>query len=160
MLQLKVRAALKYQRVNPLYHDVLIRDGNINENLLSVGNIFAESDIGFEVESDHELESAANPASVHRHAANEFLVVGHENLLELVLLKDKKIKHSLFDEKCKGLAFPEIFFKGKFGYTFPREQFLTSTKYFNQGLLSCSQILPSKSDYIFLAQSVLRNLSD
>ena len=143
-----------------MYHDVLIRDGNINENVLSVGNIFRESDIDFEVESDHELESAANHTRVHRHAANEFLVVGHKNRLELVLIKDKKIKHSLFDEKCKGLAFPEIFFKEKFGYTFPREHYLTSTKYFNQRLLSCSQILPSNSDYIFFAQSVLKNLSD
>ena len=143
-----------------MYHDVLTRDGNINENVLSVGNIFPESDIDFEVESDHELESAANHTRVHRHAANEFLVVGHKNRLELVLIKDKKIKHSLFDEKCKGLAFPEIFFKEKFGHTFPREHYLTSTKYFNQRLLSCSQILPSKSDYIFFAQSVLKNLSD
>ena len=111
MLQLKVRAALKYQRFNPLYHDVLIRDGNINENLLSVGNILPESDIGFEVESDHELESAANPARVHRHAANEFLVVEHENLLELVLLKDKKIKHSLLMKSVKDWHFQKYFSK-------------------------------------------------
>ena len=143
-----------------MYHDVLIRDGNINENVLSVGNIFRESDIDFEVESDHELESAANHTRVHRHAATQFLVVGHKNRLELVPIKDKKIKRSLFDEKCKGLAFPEIFFKEKFGHTFPREHYLTSTKYFNQRLLSCSQILPSNSDYIFFAQSVLKNLSD
>ena len=33
----RIRAAFEHlQRVNPLYHDVLIRDGNINENLLSV----------------------------------------------------------------------------------------------------------------------------
>ena len=118
MLQLKVRAALKYQRVNPLYHDVLIRDGNINENLLSVGNIFPESDIGFEVESDHELESADNPARVHRHAANEFLVVGHENLLELVLLKDKKIKHSLLMKSVKDWHFQKYFSKESSGILF------------------------------------------
>ena len=118
MLQLKVRAALKYQRVNPLYHDVLIRDGNINENLLSVGNIFPESDIGFEVESDHELESAANPARVHRHAANEFLVVEHENLLELVLLKDKKIKHSLLMKSVKDWHFQKYFSKESSGILF------------------------------------------
>ena len=118
MLQLKVRAALKYQRFNPLYHDVLIRDGNINENLLSVGNIFPESDIGFEVESDHELESAANPARVHRHAANEFLVVEHENLLELVLLKDKKIKHSLLMKSVKDWHFQKYFSKESSGILF------------------------------------------
>ena len=118
MLQLKVRAALKYQRFNPLYHDVLIRDGNINENLLSVGNIFPESDIGFEVESDHELESAANPARVHRYAANEFLVVEHENLLELVLLKDKKIKHSLLMKSVKDWHFQKYFSKESSGILF------------------------------------------
>ena len=118
MLQLKVRAALKYQRFNPLYHDVLIRDGNINENLLSVGNILPESDIGFEVESDHELESAANPARVHRHAANEFLVVEHENLLELVLLKDKKIKHSLLMKSVKDWHFQKYFPKESSGILF------------------------------------------
>ena len=118
MLQLKVRAALKYQRFNPLYHDVLIRDGNINENLLSVGNILPESDIGFEVESDHELESAANPARVHRHAANEFLVVEHENLLELVLLKDKKIKHSLLMKSVKDWHFQKYFSKESLGILF------------------------------------------
>ena len=118
MLQLKVRAALKYQRFNPLYHDVLIRDGNINENLLSVGNILPESDIGFEVESDHELESAANPTRVHRHAANEFLVVEHENLLELVLLKDKKIKHSLLMKSVKDWHFQKYFSKESSGILF------------------------------------------
>ena len=118
MLQLKVRAALKYQRFNPLYHDVLIRDGNINENLLSVGNILPESDIGFEVESDHELESAANSARVHRHAANEFLVVEHENLLELVLLKDKKIKHSLLMKSVKDWHFQKYFSKESSGILF------------------------------------------
>ena len=118
MLQLKVRAALKYQRFSSLYHDVLIRDGNINENLLSVGNILPESDIGFEVESDHELESAANPARVHRHAANEFLVVEHENLLELVLLKDKKIKHSLLMKSVKDWHFQKYFSKESSGILF------------------------------------------
>ena len=101
-----------------MYHDVLIRDGNINENLLSVGNIFPESDIGFEVESDHELESAANPARVHRHAANEFLVVEHENLLELVLLKDKKIKHSLLMKSVKDWHFQKYFSKESSGVLF------------------------------------------
>ena len=42
-----------------------------------------ESGIDFEVESDHELESASNPLRNHRQAANESLVVENENLLEL-----------------------------------------------------------------------------
>ena len=67
----KVRAAMEYlQRVNPLYHDILIRNGNANENLLSIGSDLPESDIDFEVESDHELESAGNPLRAHMHAGN------------------------------------------------------------------------------------------
>ena len=68
----KVRAPLEYlQRVNPLYRDVLIRDGNINEDLLSMGSDLSECDIDFEVESDHELEFSANTLRTYRHAANE-----------------------------------------------------------------------------------------
>ena len=64
--QQKVRAVLQYlQRVNPWYHDVLIRDRNVNENFLSIGCDFPESEIGFEVESNHKLKSAANPLRVH-----------------------------------------------------------------------------------------------
>lgn len=64
--------------------------------------------------------------------------------------------------KCDKLAFPKLFFKGKIGYTFPCEHYLTSAKYFNQGLLNCSQTFASNGHYIFFAQSVLqqKNLSD
>ena len=106
------------QRGNPLYHDVLIRDGNINENLLSIASDLLESDINFEVESDLELESATNPLKAHRNADNESLVVENENLLELPPGQDKENKHILFDEKCEELAFPKIFFKGNSGILF------------------------------------------
>ena len=77
----KVRVALKYlQRVNPLYHNVFIRDGNTYDNLLSIGSDFPGRDIDFDVRSDHELESVANRLMAHRHAANESLVVENENL--------------------------------------------------------------------------------
>ena len=51
----------------------------------------------------------------------------------------RKISHILFHEKSEELAFPKIFFKGKFGYTFPSEYYLTPTKYFNQRLLNYSK---------------------
>ena len=54
-----------------MYRDVLIRDGNINEDLLSMGSDLSECDIDFEVESDHELEFSANTLRTYRHAANE-----------------------------------------------------------------------------------------
>ena len=106
----KVRAAMEYLlRVNPLHHDILIRDGNANENLLSIGSDFPESDIDLEVESDYELESAGNPLRAHRHAGSECLVVENENLTELAPGQNKEAKHILLDEKCEELAFPKYF---------------------------------------------------
>ena len=100
--------------------------------------------------------------NTHRHAADESLVIENENLLELAPGQDKGTRHILFDKKCEELAFPKIFFRGKFGYTFPREHHLTPTRYFNQRLLNFSQTFASNSDYIFFAQSVLqqKNLND
>ena len=109
---------------------------SFNENLLSTGSDLPESDIDFEVQIDLKLESAANSLRTDRHAANESLVVENENLLELAPGQVKETKHISFDEKCEELAFPKVF-KGKFEYTFPREHYLTSTKYFNQRLLNC-----------------------
>ena len=57
--------------------------------------------------------------------ADESLVIENENLLELAPGQDKGTTHILFDKKCEELAFPKIFFRGKFGYTFPREHHLT-----------------------------------
>ena len=91
------------------------------------------------------------------NAANESLFIENQNLLELAPGQDKETKHILFDKKREELAFPNIFFKGKFGDTFQREHYLTLTKYFNQRLLICSNC-----DYIFFAQLVLqpKNLND
>ena len=159
----KVTAALAYlQRINPLYHDVLIRDSNINENLLSIGSDLPESDIDFEVKSNHGLEFAANPLRGYRHVVNVSLLVENKNLLGLAPGQDKETKHILFNEKFEELAFPKTFFKGNFGYTFRCEHYLTSTGYFNRRLLNCLQTLVANSDHIFFAQSVLqrKNLSD
>ena len=81
------------------------------------------------MESDDELETVSTPLNTHRHAADESLVIGNGNLLELAR---------------------------KFGYTFPHEHHLTPARYFNQGLLNFSQTFASKSDYIFFAQPVLQ----
>ena len=65
------------------------------------------------------------------HAANESLVINNENFVELAPGEDRETRHILFEEKCEELAFPNIFFKGKSGYTFPREHYLKPTKYFS-----------------------------
>ena len=137
-----------------------MKDTNINPDLLSIGEKPLESEIDFEIESDDKLETPW--ACSHRHAADESLVIGYENFLELAPGQDKSARHIFFDKKCKELALPKIFFRGKFGYTFPRERHLTPTRYFNQRLLNFSQTFASNSDYIFFAQSVLqqKNLND
>ena len=62
----KIGAALEYLgRVNPLYYDVLIRDGDINQDLLALGNNLPENDIDFDVERENELECTPNPLSAH-----------------------------------------------------------------------------------------------
>ena len=113
---------------------MLISDTNINLDLLSIGKKPLESEIDFEIESDDELETTLNPLNTHRHATDESLVIENENLLELAPGQDKGTTHILFDKKCEELAFPKIFFRGNFGYTFPREHHLTPIRYFNQHL--------------------------
>ena len=135
---------------------MLISDTNINPNLLSIAKKILESGIDFEIESDDELESTSNPLNTHSKAADESLVIENENLLELAPGQDKGTTYILFDKKCEELTFPEKIFRGKFGYIFPCEHHLTPTRYFNQRLLNFLQTFVSKSDYIFFAQSVLR----
>ena len=94
--------------------------------------------------------------NTHGHAADQSLVIENENLLELAPGQDTGTRHILFDKKCEELAFPNIFFRGKFGYRFSREHHLTPTKHFNQCLLNFSQIFASNSDYKFFARSVLQ----
>ena len=96
--------------------------------------------------------------NIHRHAA-ESLIIKNENLLELAPAQDKGTR--LFDKKWEELAFPKIFFRGKFGYTFPGGNHWTPKRYFNQRLLHFSQTFASNSD-IFFAPSVLqqKNLND
>ena len=141
---------------------MLICDTNINPDLLSIGKKPLECEIDFEIESDDELETTSNHLNTHRHAADESSVIENENLLELAPGPDKGARHILFDKNCEELAFPKIFFRRKFGYTFPREHHLTATRYFNQRLLNFSQTFASNSDYIFFARSVLeqKNLND
>ena len=72
-----------FQRVNPLYHDVLIRENDINDNLLSIRRGLLESNTDSDVKSYYELESGANLLMDQKHAANEFLVAENENLLQV-----------------------------------------------------------------------------
>ena len=80
----RVRPALEFlQKVSPLYQHVWIGDTNINPDLLLIGKKSLESQIDFEIESDDGLETTSNPLDTHRHAADEFLVIENENLLQV-----------------------------------------------------------------------------
>ena len=72
-----------------MYRDVLIRDGNINQGLKLIAKNLPESSTDFEIESDGELETSSNHLSVHRHAANEPLIVENDNLRKLDKDQDK-----------------------------------------------------------------------
>ena len=136
----RVSAALEFlQKVNPIYQDVLISDKNINPDLLSIWKKPLGSEIDFEIESDDELETMSNPLNTHRHVADESLVIDSKNLLELAPGQDQFTRHILFNKNCDKLAFPKMFSRGRFSYTFPREHHLTPTRYFNHRLLNFSQ---------------------
>ena len=72
-----------FQRVNPLCNDVLIRENDINDNLLSIRSGLLESNTDSDVKSYYELESVANLLMDQKHAANEYLVDENENLLQV-----------------------------------------------------------------------------
>ena len=102
----KVKAAPEYlQRVNPLCYDVIIRDYEIKQDLLAVGNNLPDNDIDFDVESDKELECATNLLNAHRYTTNQSLVIKNENWLELDPGKGRETRHILFDKKCEELTF-------------------------------------------------------
>ena len=118
---LKFRAALELiQIINTLYHEILIRVGNIIHDLLSIGSILPDNDIDFELEISDKLESESTPFRAYRHAANKSFVVSNKNLLGLDPGQDQKTKYILFDENCEEFPFPIFFFKPKFGYNFSR----------------------------------------
>ena len=118
---------------------MLISDTNINPYLLSIDKKTLESEIDFEIESDDELETTSNSLNTHRHTADESLVIENKNLLELAPGQDQFTRHILFNKNCDKLAFPKMFSRGRFSYTFPREYHLTPTRYFNHRLLNFSQ---------------------
>ena len=137
-----------------MYCDILISNGDINQDLLAVGNNLPHNDVDFDVESDNGLEYPKNPLNAHGHSFNESLVNEKENLLELAPGEDRDTGNVFFLIKIEELAFPKTFLEGKFGYTFPREQHLRPTKCFNQRVINYSQKSVSNNDYMFFAQSV------
>ena len=59
---------------------------------------------------------------------------------------------------CEELAFPFLFPNGKFKYKVEREIKLSPVKYFNQRLLSFTQMFASDPDYVFFALSVTQQM--
>ena len=68
-----------------------------------------QSEIGFEIKSDDELETTSNPSNTHRHAADESLVIENENLLELAPGQDKGTRDILLIKNVKNWQFQKYF---------------------------------------------------
>ena len=58
------------------------------------------------------------------------------------------------DKQCEELAFPVLFPKGKYGYTFERKVKLSPVKYFNARLLHYSGRFATNPEYLFFAQFI------
>ena len=80
--------------------------------MLTIGKKPLESETGFEIESDDELETTSNPLNTHRHAADESLVIKNENLIKLAPGQNKGTKHILFDKKMWRIGFSKNIFQG------------------------------------------------
>ena len=59
------------------------------------------------------------------------------------------------DHQCEELAFPNLFPKGRFGFTSERDIKLSPVKYFNARLLNCSGRFATNPEYLFFAQFII-----
>ena len=59
------------------------------------------------------------------------------------------------DHQCEELAFPNLFPKGRFGFTAERDIKLSPVKYFNARLLHCSGRFATNPEYLFFAQFII-----
>ena len=59
------------------------------------------------------------------------------------------------DDKCEEAAFPDLFPKGRFGYTYNRDIKSSPVKYFNTRLLHYSGRFATNPEYLFFAQFVI-----
>ena len=89
--------------------------------MLLIGKKSLESQIDFEIESDDGLETTSNPLDTHRHAADEFLVIENENLLQVNELQVKvRVQDIFFLIKIvKNWHFRKYFSEGSLAIHFP-----------------------------------------
>ena len=87
-----------------------------------------------------------------------FLTTSFSEEISIAPGEGKQPTSMLSDDYCEELAFPYLFPARKFGYKPTRELKLSPVKYFNQRLLSYTQMFVSDSDYIFYALSVTQQL--
>ena len=107
------------------------------------------------------LEENDNPLYRYQCNFQESVLISDIPIPEeiCIALGERKIHNSLLaDESCEVLAFSYLFPTGKFGYNVKRIYKLSPIKYFNQRLLSYTQLFASEADYIFYALSVTKQL--
>ena len=118
---------------------------------------------------DESEETREDPLNEYRQAANEtclqpvipdYPVTIETNEIsslgnEVYNIAPGESKHPvsiMTDAKCEELAFPVLFPKGCFGYTYDRKIKLTPVKYFNARLLHHSGRFAINPEYLFFAQ--------
>ena len=114
------------------------------------------------IDSNSNIEFNENPLDTYRCSASETVLVNtsRDNAFISIApgenVKPESLTNDIF---CEKLSHPHLFPTGKFGFQTKRKVYLTSTKYFNQCLLSYTQKFSSHSDYIFFAHSVMQKLN-
>ena len=176
--------ALNWLKINnPLYTNIVINIENINiefmnledddENTNEVGadeNHTSKGQCAEEDNSDNEEKD--DPLDKHRQVASEtcsqsvlpdYPVTTEMNAQcslgnEVHNIAPGENKHPvpiMRDDKCEEIAFPVLFPKGQFGYTYERDIKLSPVKYFNARLLHYSGRFATNPEYLFFAQFVL-----
>ena len=85
----------------------------------------------------------------------------HPDLEEVITVApsgDKNPVSVLTDAYCDEMAHPHLFPSDKYGYKVQTDIPLSASKYFNQRLLSYSQVFDAERDYIFFVHSVMQNI--
>ena len=114
---------------------IKIKTGSVTKNGISDEN---EMDKNIQVKQNAEYASVEDPLNMHRTATNEITLISEiPNIIneENVIIAPRQGKTPvsvLGDELCEEQAFPHLLFKGKFGYSVPRDIPISFAQHFNQ----------------------------
>ena len=157
-----IRPELIYQALtylkenNTLYSDISVNSSNIPNNLLPFSNDDSDQ-VSENIDAQEEVE---NPLNLYKSNFQETLFMPNVLSSEEVNIapgQENQPTSMLIGEFCKGLAFPYLIPRRKFGYKVERDLKLSPSKYFmNVSLII--QLFPSDPDVIFFALSITPQL--